>query len=105
MSFWGYKFEALSTLPSNWDDCSREQIENRDEEIVSNEAQFCSIVKTGFADVKIVIGGEVDAGTSPFPHPYLQMLSHHSLELESPHPYPAHLRRTQNVKVPLLPPR
>lgn len=71
MSFWGYKFEALSTLPSNWDDCSREQIENRDKEIVSNEAQFCSIVKTGFADVKIVIGGEVDAGTSPFSHPYL----------------------------------
>lgn len=70
MSFWGYKFETLSTLPTNWDDCPRELIENRDNEVVSNEAQFCSIVKTGFGDVRIVIGGEVDAGISLLPpHP------------------------------------
>ncbi|RPB13605.1 RAI1-domain-containing protein, partial [Morchella conica CCBAS932] len=61
MSYWGYKFEALSTIPGNWDECPREVIEARDEEVVSNEAQFCSIVKTGFGDTRVVIGGEVDA--------------------------------------------
>lgn len=62
MSYWGYKFEALSTIPGNWDECPREVIESRDDEVVSNEAQFCSIVKTGFGDTRVVIGGEVDAG-------------------------------------------
>lgn len=62
MSYWGYKFETLSTLPRIWDDCSRTEIETRDREVVSNEAQFCSIVKTGFGDVRVVLGGEVDAG-------------------------------------------
>lgn len=71
MSFWGYKFETLSTLPGNWDDCPRALIEGRDTEVVSNEAQFCSIVKTGFGDVRMVIGGEVDAGMLLFTPPLL----------------------------------
>ncbi|KAI5790086.1 protein rai1 [Geopyxis carbonaria] len=61
MSYWGYKFEALATLPKQWDDCSRREIELRSSEIVSNKAQFCSIVKTAFDDVKLILGGEVDA--------------------------------------------
>lgn len=60
-SFWGYKFETLSTLPAWWTDCTREQIESRDKDIVSNEAQWCSIVKTSFDKTRIVLGGEVDA--------------------------------------------
>ncbi|RPB05771.1 RAI1-domain-containing protein [Choiromyces venosus 120613-1] len=61
MTYWGYKFEELSTLPCNPSDCSHEEIESRDDNIVNNEAQFCSIVKTGFGGVRMVIGGEVDA--------------------------------------------
>lgn len=61
MSFWGYKFETLSTLAQPWGDCTRSEIEARKDEVVSNEAQFCSIVKTGFGDVRLVLGGEVDA--------------------------------------------
>lgn len=60
-SFWGYKFETLSTLPDWWADCTRDQIESREKEVVSNEAQWCSVVRTGFNKTRIIIGGEVDA--------------------------------------------
>lgn len=60
-SFWGYKFETLSTLPDWWANCTRDQIESREDEVVSNVAQWCSIVRTGFDKTRIVIGGEVDA--------------------------------------------
>ncbi|KAI9697938.1 MAG: decapping endonuclease targeting mRNA [Candelina mexicana] len=61
MSFWGYKFESLSLLPQPWDATSREYIEGREQEIVNNYAQYCSVVKTGIGKVRLVIGGEVDA--------------------------------------------
>ncbi|KAF7845999.1 hypothetical protein BT93_L5649 [Corymbia citriodora subsp. variegata] len=61
MSYWGYKFETLSTLPNHWCQCSRSDIEDRGVEIVSNYAQYCSVVRTGFGTVKVLIGGEVDA--------------------------------------------
>ncbi|KAK7539017.1 hypothetical protein IWX49DRAFT_90833 [Phyllosticta citricarpa] len=57
----GYKFEAMSTIPDVWDNVSREQIENRHEQQVSNHAQYCSIVSSTLDDThKIVYGGEVD---------------------------------------------
>ena len=59
--FWGYKFETLSTLPVWWAECTRLEIESREDDVVSNEAQWCSIVKTGFDSTRIVLGGEVDA--------------------------------------------
>lgn len=61
MSFWGYKFESVSLLPKPWSEVSREDIESREEDTVSNYAQYCSIVRTGFGKTKIIIGGEVDA--------------------------------------------
>ncbi|MCJ1285206.1 decapping endonuclease targeting mRNA [Xylographa opegraphella] len=61
MSYWGYKFEILSLLPGPWDRTSREYIESRENEIVSNYAQYCSIVKTGIGKAKMILGGEVDA--------------------------------------------
>ncbi|KAF3925883.1 hypothetical protein ABW20_dc0104421 [Dactylellina cionopaga] len=61
MSYWGYKFEALCTLSRPWGEASREEIENRAKEIVNNKAQYCSIVKTGFGNCGLIIGGEVDA--------------------------------------------
>ena len=63
----GYKFETLATLPETWDECSREAIEARPRDVVSNKAQFCSIVKTGLGDARLILGGEVDAGSSPAP--------------------------------------
>lgn len=58
----GYKFETLSTLPAPWGECSRELIENRENEIVNNKSQYCSIVRTGLGKTNLCLGGEVDAG-------------------------------------------
>ncbi|KAK3906411.1 RAI1 like PD-XK nuclease-domain-containing protein [Staphylotrichum tortipilum] len=57
----GYKFETLSTLPRPWGETSREYIENRDNEIVNNKEQYCSVVRTGFGNTIVCLGGEVDA--------------------------------------------
>lgn len=32
--------------------------------MVNNKAQYCSIVRTGIGNSRIIIGGEVDAGKS-----------------------------------------
>ncbi|CZS93688.1 probable Protein RAI1 [Rhynchosporium agropyri] len=61
MSFWGYKFETLCLLPKTWDETPRDYIENRENEIVNNHAQYCSVVKTGIGRTTMVLGGEVDA--------------------------------------------
>ena len=62
MSYWGYKFETLSLLPQPWYPTTRKYIECREDQIVSNYAQYCSIVRTGYGKIKMIIGGEVDAG-------------------------------------------
>jgi RAT1-interacting protein len=61
MQFWGYKFETLSTLPSPWGECSRDFIENRENEVVNNKEQYCSVVRTGLGKTTMCLGGEVDA--------------------------------------------
>ncbi|KAF7194212.1 Decapping nuclease rai1 [Pseudocercospora fuligena] len=79
MQYWGYKFETLATLPRPWAECSRDEIENREDEIVNNNAQYCSIVRTGIGGHTILIGGEVDAveGCKPDdpnePIPYVEL--------------------------------
>ena len=57
----GYKFETLSTIPRPWGETSREYIENRDNEVVNNKEQYCSVVRTGFGNSVVCLGGEVDA--------------------------------------------
>lgn len=64
MTLSGYKFESLCLLPDTWDATSRQFIERRESEPVDNLAQYCSIVKTGIGDARLVLGGEVDAGLS-----------------------------------------
>ncbi|RYP09029.1 hypothetical protein DL764_001525 [Monosporascus ibericus] len=61
MTYWGYKFETLSCLPRPWGEVSREDIENRDSAVVSNKAQYCSVVRTGVGKTIMCLGGEVDA--------------------------------------------
>lgn len=75
MQYWGYKFEALATLPQPWGETSREEIENRGQKIVDNHAQYCSIVETSIGTTSLMIAGEVDCvqgckpdnPTSPIP--------------------------------------
>ncbi|KAH6686293.1 RAI1 protein [Plectosphaerella plurivora] len=61
MQYWGYKFETLATLPTPWGETSRAYIEGRETEVVNNNAQYCSVVRTGIGSTTICIGGEVDA--------------------------------------------
>ncbi|KAH9811702.1 RAI1 like PD-(D/E)XK nuclease [Teratosphaeria destructans] len=61
MQYWGYKFETLSVIPKPWAECSREEIEARDAQVVNNHVQYCSIVRTGIGTSSLVIAGEVDA--------------------------------------------
>lgn len=69
MQFWGYKFETLATLPAPWGETSREYIEGREQEVVNNKAQYCSVVRTGLGKTVLCLGGEVDAGKwAIFPH-------------------------------------
>ena len=56
----GYKFETLSVLPRPWAECSRKAIDARDEEVVNNNTQYCSIVRTGIGTNALILGGEVD---------------------------------------------
>jgi RAT1-interacting protein len=58
----GYKFEALALLPDTWDAVSRDFIESRDQHVVDNFQQYCSIVETGIGSNSLILGGEVDAG-------------------------------------------
>lgn len=58
----GYKFETLATLPAPWGQTSREYIEGRQDEVVNNKAQYCSVVRTGIGKTIMCLGGEVDAG-------------------------------------------
>lgn len=61
----GYKFEALSLIPDTLDATPREYIEGREDMVVNNHAQYCSIVQTGIGNTGLIIGGEVDGGTYP----------------------------------------
>ncbi|KJZ74176.1 Protein RAI1 [Hirsutella minnesotensis 3608] len=61
MQFWGYKFETLATIPTTWDETSREFIESRENHVVNNKEQYCSVVRTGIGKTTMCLGGEVDA--------------------------------------------
>ncbi|KAL7753456.1 decapping endonuclease targeting mRNA [Sorochytrium milnesiophthora] len=65
MSYWGYKFETLCNLPRHpstySDDAELEKAKQaRLTEIVNNNVQYCSIVKTKLGNTRMVLGAEVD---------------------------------------------
>ncbi|EZF33236.1 hypothetical protein H101_03183 [Trichophyton interdigitale H6] len=61
MSYWGYKFETVSVLSEPWDAASRETIEARESDVVNNNPQYCSLVRTGIGNIRMLLAGEVDA--------------------------------------------
>ena len=75
----GYKFETLCLLPDTWGETPREYIENRENEIVNNHAQYCSVVRTGIGNTIMILGGEVDAGMSSSAYPLRLPLTRISL--------------------------
>uniref|UniRef100_A0A060TD59 Decapping nuclease n=1 Tax=Blastobotrys adeninivorans TaxID=409370 RepID=A0A060TD59_BLAAD len=80
MSYWGYKFEAVSTLRKPWSETTRDEIENRSKVPVNNIEQYLSIVRTGIGSVRLLLGAEVDcvkdykpeAPKDPLPH-YMEL--------------------------------
>jgi RAT1-interacting protein len=71
-AYMGYKFESLCLIPDTWDATSRNFIEERETHVVSNKAQYCSIVRTGIGPVSMIMGGEVDASMKYQDSPPLQ---------------------------------
>lgn len=67
MTYWGYKFETLSLLPTPPPQTPKEIITARPKAPVSNYAQHCSIVRTGFGPHTLLLGGEVDGLSAPKP--------------------------------------
>ena len=70
-SMTGYKFETLSLIPATWAETSRDYIESREDIVVNNYAQYCSVVRTGIGKSKLILGGEVDARMFSFNLPSL----------------------------------
>ncbi|KAF2181824.1 RAI1-domain-containing protein [Zopfia rhizophila CBS 207.26] len=60
MTYWGYKFETLSLLPTPLIETSRDFIENRRDMVVDNHAQYVSVITTAFGPHSLILGGEVD---------------------------------------------
>lgn len=60
MTYHGYKFEALSMLPKPWSECTREEIEGRDDQTVDNMCEYCVVARSGVGKIKTVLGAEVD---------------------------------------------
>ena len=67
MTYWGYKFETLSLIPTPPASTPREEIERHQRSVVSNHAQHCSIVGTSFGPHSLILGGEVDGLLAPKP--------------------------------------
>jgi RAT1-interacting protein len=56
----GYKFETVATLDKPWGEVTREDIENRRRKPTNNIEQYCSVVRTGIGNVRLLLAGEVD---------------------------------------------
>jgi RAT1-interacting protein len=75
-------------MPDTWDATSRDYIEGRENEIVNNHAQYVSIVRTGIGNTTLLLGGEVDAGTTVSPFykpPNINIYSVWDIKPEPPH--------------------
>ena len=67
MTYWGYKFEKLTLIPTLPSSTPREEIAQHQKGVVSNAAQHCSIVHTSFGPHSLILGGEVDGLLAPKP--------------------------------------
>ncbi|CAM0138236.1 unnamed protein product [Umbelopsis sp. WA50703] len=68
MSFWGYRFESLSTVssfPSKTDPIAKEELQSRKSSVVNTNEQYCTVVKTRLGNTSIVMGAEVDCTSVP----------------------------------------
>lgn len=69
MTYWGYKFETLSLIPTPPPNTTPAQVRAYQSAQTSNHAQHCSIVHTSFGPHTLLLGGEVDGLLGPKPSP------------------------------------
>lgn len=61
MTYWGYRFETLSTIACPPSEVTAKVLQERVEEaVVDTHVQFCSVVRTCLGSSEIVMGAEVD---------------------------------------------
>jgi RAT1-interacting protein len=70
----GYKFEELSTLSRPSPESTQQEIERRNDNVVDNIQQYCSIVKTQIGSSTLIMGGEVDCIWGYHPTPRLSLI-------------------------------
>jgi RAT1-interacting protein len=62
MSYWGYKFEAVSTLskPASQLQPNDPELNSRKRDVVNTNEQYCSVYRTRLGKHAIIMGAEVD---------------------------------------------
>ncbi|XP_014553915.1 hypothetical protein COCVIDRAFT_40149 [Bipolaris victoriae FI3] len=96
MTYWGYKFEKLTLIPTLPSETPREEIEKHQRGVVSNHAQLCSIVHTSFGPHSLVLGGEVDGLLAPKPSDPEQPIQWVELKTSEELP-PPHLQQHRDI--------
>lgn len=96
MTYWGYKFEKLTLIPTLPFETSRAEIEKHQRSVVSNHAQHCSIVHTSFGPHSLVLGGEVDGLLAPKPTDQEQPIQWVELKTSEELP-PPHLQQHRDI--------
>ncbi|EUC39731.1 hypothetical protein COCMIDRAFT_10236 [Bipolaris oryzae ATCC 44560] len=96
MTYWGYKFEKLTLIPTLPSETPREEIERHQRGVVSNHAQHCSIVHASFGPHSLVLGGEVDGLLAPKPSDPEQHIQWVELKTSEELP-PPHLQQHRDI--------
>jgi RAT1-interacting protein len=108
MSYWGYKFETLSTVskpPAELNASEKVEIQSRKLASANTNEQYCTVVKTKLGNTTLIMGAEVDCTSGIFKESYSRILpSSRYLRVggnstKSIRRQPVtELRRTQNVQ-------
>ncbi|USP75760.1 Decapping nuclease rai1 [Curvularia clavata] len=96
MTYWGYKFEKLTLIPTLPSETPRAEVEKHQRGVVSNHAQHCSIVHTSFGPHGLILGGEVDGLLAPKPTDREQPIQWVELKTSEELP-PPHLQQHRDI--------
>ena len=96
MTYWGYKFEKLTLIPTLPSETPRAEVEKHQWGVVSNHAQHCSIVHTSFGPHGLILGGEVDGLLAPKPTDREQPIQWVELKTSEELP-PPHLQQHRDI--------
>jgi len=85
MGYWGYKFEALSTIgvpASEIQSPGDSALLARKNTVVNTNVQYCSVVKTSLGKNRLIMGAEIDCLTGIKP-PYPENPINRYIELKT----------------------